>query len=267
MNRLIQKNNGDEHNFWMSYTDLMSAFLIVFIILSAILYNYYNSEVEEANNEKLSAEVQKERYENLIDSIRTELDKTHNRAEEQAKLIEEMEAKDLKNLIQQFDDVFSYDEEVAYRIDIAKGSIILTHRNPKSDLFAQSDEVIMRPALAKYLRKIGKSLVAKAMEINSIRGDKGIEVRIEGHTDPTWDYQRGTDYGYIKNLQLSSGRANSVYSFILDNCGLTLEQKLFAKKNMISIGYSYSDRLICGNILDKNEDAQSRRIEFRIISK
>lgn len=267
MRFLFNKCSNDEHNFWMSYTDLMSAFLIVFIILSAILYNYYNSKAEEANNAKLSAEVQKERYENLIDSIRTELDKTYNRAEEQAKLIEEMEAKDLKNLIQQFDEVFILDNDVAYKIDTDRGSIILTHNNPKLDLFAQSNEVVMRPALANYLRKIGKNLVAKAMEINSIRGDKGIEVRIEGHTDPTWDYQRGTDYGYIKNLQLSSGRANSVYSYILDNCGLTPEQKLFAKKNMISIGYSYSDRLIRGNILDKNEDAQSRRIEFRIISK
>lgn len=67
MRYLFSKNNPDEHNFWMSYTDLMSAFLIVFIILSAILYNYYNSKVEEANNAKVSAEVQKERYENLID--------------------------------------------------------------------------------------------------------------------------------------------------------------------------------------------------------
>ncbi len=260
MNRLFQKNNNDEHNFWMSYTDLMSAFLIVFIILSAILYNYYNQKVEEANHAQALAEVQEERYIHLIDSIRNELVGANAH-------IKEMEAKDLKNLIQQFDDVFPYDDEVCYNIDTIRGSIILTNRNPQLDLFAQSNKVIMRPALERYLRKVGKGLVSKAIEINGIRGNKGIEVRIEGHTDPTWEYQRGSDYGYIRNLQLSSARANAVYSYIFENCDLTAEHKLFAKMNMISIGYSYSTRVINGDISNESLDAQSRRIEFRIISK
>lgn len=260
MKRLFQQDSSNEHDFWMSYTDLMSAFLIVFIILSAILYNYYNQKVEEANQAQAVAEAQEERYIHLIDSIRNELVGANAH-------IKEMEAKDLKNLIQQFDEVFPYDDEVSYEIDTIRGSIILTNRNPQLDLFAQSNQVIMRPALANYLKKIGKGLVAKSMEINSIRGDKGIEVRIEGHTDPTWDYQRGTDYGYIKNLQLSSARANAVYTYIFENCDLTPEQRLFAKKNMISIGYSFSSRVVDGNISIENLDPQSRRIEFRIISK
>ena len=36
MKRLFGKPEGEEHNFWMSYTDLMSGFLIVFIIASVI---------------------------------------------------------------------------------------------------------------------------------------------------------------------------------------------------------------------------------------
>lgn len=260
MKSIFHKDLGEEHNFWMSYTDLMSAFLIVFIILSAILYNYYNQKVNEANQAQAAAEIQEERYIHLIDSIRDELVGANAH-------IKEMEEKDLKNLIRQFDDVFPYDDEVSYKIDTIRGSIILTNRNPQLDLFAQSNKVIMRPALERYLRKVGKGLVSKAIEINGIRGNKGIEVRIEGHTDPTWDYQRGTDYGYIKNLQLSSARANAVYTYIFENCELSADQKLFAKKNMISIGYSFSSRVIDGSISNEGLDPQSRRIEFRIISK
>lgn len=260
MKTLFNKNSSEEHNFWMSYTDLMSAFLIVFIILSAILYNYYNEKVREAEEAQVQAQIQEERYINLIDSIRNELVDANAH-------IKEMEEKDLKNLIQQFDEVFPYDDEVSYRIDTVRGSIILTNRNPQLDLFAQSNRVIMRPELANYLKKIGKRLVTKSMEISAIRGDRGIEVRIEGHTDPTWDYQRGTDYGYIKNLQLSSARANAVYTYIFENCELSADQKLFAKKNMISIGYSFSSRVIDGSISNEGLDPQSRRIEFRIISK
>lgn len=47
MKKLFKKDFGEEHNFWMSYTDLMSGFLVVFIILSAILYNHYNDKVAE----------------------------------------------------------------------------------------------------------------------------------------------------------------------------------------------------------------------------
>ena len=48
MKKLFEKNSGEEHNFWMSYTDLMSGFLVVFIILRAILFNHFTKKAEEA---------------------------------------------------------------------------------------------------------------------------------------------------------------------------------------------------------------------------
>lgn len=42
MSRLSFKENGEEHNFWQNYTDLMSGLLIVFIIASLIAYNNYH---------------------------------------------------------------------------------------------------------------------------------------------------------------------------------------------------------------------------------
>ena len=46
MGRLHFKNNGEDHNFWQNYTDLMSGFLIVFIITSLMAYVGYKSFVD-----------------------------------------------------------------------------------------------------------------------------------------------------------------------------------------------------------------------------
>lgn len=41
MSRLNLKDNGEEHNFWQNYTDLMSGFLVVFIITSLVAWYGY----------------------------------------------------------------------------------------------------------------------------------------------------------------------------------------------------------------------------------
>lgn len=46
MRRLNLHNDGEEHNFWQNYTDLMSGFLIVFIIASLVAYSSYKIYVD-----------------------------------------------------------------------------------------------------------------------------------------------------------------------------------------------------------------------------
>lgn len=46
MKRLNFHNDGEEHNFWQNYTDLMSGFLIVFIIASLVAYSSYKVYVD-----------------------------------------------------------------------------------------------------------------------------------------------------------------------------------------------------------------------------
>lgn len=41
MSKISFRDNGEEHNFWQNYTDLMSGFLIVFIITSMVAYGSY----------------------------------------------------------------------------------------------------------------------------------------------------------------------------------------------------------------------------------
>ncbi len=46
MGRLNLRGEDEEHNFWQNYTDLMSGFLIVFIIASLVAYNSYKMYVD-----------------------------------------------------------------------------------------------------------------------------------------------------------------------------------------------------------------------------
>lgn len=46
MRRLSFHKDGEEHNFWQNYTDLMSGFLIVFIIASLVAYSRYKVYVD-----------------------------------------------------------------------------------------------------------------------------------------------------------------------------------------------------------------------------
>ena len=46
MGRISFRNNGEDHNFWQNYTDLMSGFLIVFIIASIVANSSYKIYVD-----------------------------------------------------------------------------------------------------------------------------------------------------------------------------------------------------------------------------
>ena len=124
----------------------------------------------------------------------------------------------------------------------------------------------IKSPLKEYLDKRYLAIVKKTIEINA--ANNNVELRIEGHTDPTWGgEERGGNNSFIENLSLSSNRANSVYEYILFGDSLDMNQRDFVRKNMISVGYSFSDRVQKGNIEDVSQDPSSRRIEFRIISK
>lgn len=270
MRRLFKKQTDEEHNFWMSYTDLMSAFLVVFIILSAVLYNQYNEQSEQAK-------VAEEKYKLALDSLNqtgNDLDSLKYLVNRQKQSLDSLHQHDLKNQILKFKDVFPYNSYIKVDFDTIRGSIVLTPRSPdpKKDLFAQG-EADMQLELKMYIGGgVGKKLIERTMDVWRYNGYKNIELRVEGHTDPTWGKkgkERGTNYSYMKNLVLSSERANNVYDYIFYHSGLSTYQQSFVKKHMISIGYSFSSRIQDkeNNVYDETKDAASRRIEFRIISR
>ena len=267
MHNFFNRQSDEEHNFWMSYTDLMSGFLIIFIILTAILFNHFTDKAAEAAAviDKYNCALSDlEKSGRDIDSCLVVNSRQKDSIDYLNDLIDSLSRNDLKNLITQYEDVFIYDPNISVSIDKNKGSIILTHRNSNNSLFEREDDKVQGD-LKRYLDKVGRNIVSKTIKLYN-DGYKNVELRIEGHTDPRW-YGYGDDDRFLKNLDLSSRRANNVYEYILKRTGLSDYQKRFVKEHMIGIGYSFSHRLLDNSEDDSSKDPSSRRIEFRIISK
>lgn len=228
MKRIFGKEKEEEHDFWMSYTDLISGFLIIFIIAS-IVYYVQNKKILDAFDGRSPQEV--------------------------TGIINEIKSKgNMININQDFKEVFDNVDGIEIMPD-SVGSIRFYPAKGANMMF-ESDSAVMLENLQSRIRAIGKKFVSRAIELKK-EGKNILEIRIEGHTD--------TDGTFLHNMSLSSGRAFAVYSFIHDKCDLNSEEKQFVEDYMISVGYSYAKTVVDDRGYE-NKD-KSRRIEFKIITK
>lgn len=247
MKKIFRKKETESNNFWMSYTDLMSGFLVVFIIISIVSYSKYSS---------------------LFDTFKgLDSDEIEQKFTEMSAELDSLKGANLKNLILEYKDVFYTNDAISATFDEVRGSIIISTNNQEKYLFKSGNDNF-EPELEMYLNSIYKPLVKKTIQLWNDYNCRNLELRIEGHTDPNSlsGCGRGTNDSFLENLKLSSERANKVYNYILKG-DLTDSEREFVKENMISVGYSFSDRVKQKNIDDFSKDPASRRIEFRIITK
>ena len=228
MKHLLGKDKGEDHDFWMSYTDLMSGFLVIFII-AAIVYYIQNKRILDAFDGRSPQEV--------------------------TSILTEIEAKGpMANINQDFKDVFNKVDGIEIMPD-SVGSIRFYPSDGSDEMF-ESNSAVMQYNLQSRIGAIGKKFVSRAIELKK-EGKNILEIRIEGHTD--------TDGTFLPNMTLSSSRAFAVYKYIHDSCGLNNEEKKFVEDYMISVGYSYA-KTVKDEFGEENKD-KSRRIELKIITK
>ena len=288
MKKLFKKDSGEEHNFWMSYTDLMSGFLVVFIILSAILFNHFSRKSGEAEESKIMYDSLIVKYDSLIvkydetiyyltksgldiDSCKVENAKLKSKTDSLIHVIDSMRRNDMKNLVLLYSEFAGVKGDIRVVVDKSKGSIVLYHKN-NEELFSSGGSVPQK-ALKEFLNIYGKSIIAKTISLK--HNYPSIELRIEGHTDPVGQYgqEYGGDASFVYNMGLSSQRANSVYSYLYNSQKVSLneQEKAFLRNHAISVGYSFSERIKNGTHTSRTTygylDDASRRIEFRIIAK
>lgn len=267
MKRLFGSKNGDSHDFWMSYTDMMSAFLIVFMIGCIYAYGQFQKKSAELD-------VAKSEFDRIAREFRVQNpDSLKNQIFKYAQIVDSLNSQKLSNEIERYRSVFIETEHIKPVFDSVRGSIKLIDKTPGGELFESGKYSFYRKKdqtplpLKPYLDRIYPELVATTIDIARNK-NVNIELRIEGHTDPDWNgLSRGSSGSYLKNMKLSSDRANAVYELILNGEKLTDYQRKFLMEHMISVGYSFSERIEKDNIFDESLDGQSRRIEFRIISK
>lgn len=267
MKRIFGKKGADSHDFWMSYTDMMSAFLIVFMIGCIYAYNGYQNKTIELENAKTQVD-------SLLTTLRIENpDSLRNKIFTYRHFIDSINSHKLSNEIECYRNVFVETSDIKPIFDGVRGSIKLIDKSPGGELFESGRSSFYKRdtkeilPLKPYLEKISLALVDTTISIAK-RKNVNIELRIEGHTDPNWNaLVRGGKDSYVRNLKLSSERANAVLELILNDSRLSEAQRNFLMKHMISVGYSFSERIENNSINVESLDAQSRRIEFRIISK
>ena len=228
MRHIFGKDKGEDHDFWMSYTDLMSGFLVIFII-AAIVYYIQNKRILDAFDGRSPQEVT-----NILNDIKAK--------------------GNMVNINQDFKDVFNKVDGIEIMPD-SVGSIRFYPSNGSDKMF-ESNSAVMLYNLQNRIGAIGKKFVSRAIELKK-EGKNILEIRIEGHTD--------TDGTFLHNMTLSSSRAFAVYKYIHDNCGLDNEERKFVEDYMISVGYSYAKTV--KDEFGKESKDKSRRIEFKIITK
>ena len=281
MKKLFKKDSGEEHNFWMSYTDLMSGFLVVFIILSAILFNHFSRKSGEAEESKIMYDSLIVKYNNAIEDLKNsgrDIDsclvanaELRSKTDSLTHVIDSLRKNDMKNLVLQYSEFAGIKGDIRVVVDKSKGSIVLYHKN-NEELFSSGGSVPQK-ALKEFLNIYGKSIIAKTMSLK--QRYPSIELRIEGHTDPVGQYgqEYGGDASFVYNMGLSSQRANSIYSYLYNSQKVSLneQEKAFLRNHAISVGYSFSERIKNGTHSSRTTyghlDDASRRIEFRIIAK
>ena len=266
MKKLFKKDSGEEHNFWMSYTDLMSGFLVVFIILSAILFNHFSRKSGEAEESKIMYDSLIVKYNNAIEDLKNsgrDIDsclvanaELRSKTDSLTHVIDSLRKNDMKNLVLQYSEFAGIKGDIRVVVDKSKGSIVLYHKN-NEELFSSGGSVPQK-ALKEFLNIYGKSIIAKTISLK--QRYPSIELRIEGHTDPVGQYgqEYGGDASFVYNMGLSSQRANSIYSYLYNSQKVSLneQEKAFLRNHAISVGYSFSERIKNGKVFSQKFQAR-----------
>lgn len=226
MRRYTKSNkNSEKLNFWLSYSDMMAALLLVFIlILSCTLLEtratYEAKQAELAEKEKIIANQQSQ-----IDTI----------VGVRGDLVDALSTEFSGNAL-------------SVKVDAQSGTITFD----STLLFGFDDDQLQdqgKAFLDQFLPKYFSVLLSEDFS------PYVAEIIIEGHTD--------TDGSYMYNLQLSQNRAFAVASYCLENSNHILTDNQLEKLRILltANGRSWSSP-IYNDDGSVNMDA-SRRVEIK----
>ena len=229
--RRKKKRHLEETSYWLSYSDMMAALLLIFVLIISFTMlqsqRRYEQKQEELKQQQALVQSQQEQLQeqqeqlDKLIGIRTEL---------------------IEALKKEFDGT-----DLSVKVDEKTGSIALD----SSILFDSGQFALKAPGeelLQKFLPKYIGVLTDKQFN------DYISEIIIEGHTDTQGDY--------LYNLELSQKRALSVATFCLDENKKVLSTAKITKlrKIVTANGKSFSNPILDKD--GKEDQNASRRVEF-----
>lgn len=240
-------------SYWQSYSDMMAALLLMFILImvSAII-----------RSSKLSEERFKEQQEaqNEINRQIERLNAQQSQLEEQEKTMLEQSAI-MKKQQNQLDQIVGIKAKIIEKLSLAFSNSNINVEVDPSTGAIRLDSKILFDFGKSELKADGKEFLDKFLPtyFNVLLSENVSpyisEIIIEGHTD--------TAGSYMTNLKLSQERAFSVSSYIFDNYDKYMPAASIEQiRNVITAnGRSWNDLIYYEN--GKENSEASRRVEFK----
>lgn len=286
-NKKRNREAFSEHSYWQSYSDMMAALLLIFILLIAITMMIYKQKTDDLDRTELELNAAKEQLEFTmlnLENSRKELEESNEdlalslaqlqEAYDKAALTQEelnrayLEIENAQNELaatkSELQDIVGIRtdiiqslqatlDESSMSVDAQTGSITFSSdvlfRYNSATLTAESQNTL-KEVIPKYLEVLLQEQYRSYIA----------EIIIEGHTD--------TDGDYLSNMELSYDRANSVAKFCLkEKNGLSKMQIEQLQKILTVNGRSYSNPIYekgtDGNPTTVIDMDASRRVEIK----
>ena len=287
MNKRRNKEAFAEHSYWQSYSDMMAALLLIFILMIAITLAIYREKTNDLDKTRLELSEAQSQLDATIEDLeqsKAELEQSNGelasslaelqQAYEQAALTQEelnnayLEIEnarlELTTTKQELQDI------VGIRTDII-GALQSAFSNSSMKVDAQtgsitfSSDVLFRynsSALTADSKETLKDIIPMYLDVLLDDEFRGYitEIIIEGHTD--------TDGSYQSNMELSYARANAVAEFCLDKRNGLSEEEIEQLQKILTVnGKSWSNPVYqkdgFGNPTAEVDMTASRRVEIK----
>lgn len=286
-NRRRNREAFGETSYWQSYSDMMAALLLIFILMIAITLSIYKQKTTDLDNTRLeltSAQDQLEQtmtdLENTNQELALSLAELQKAYDQAALTQEELNQAYLEIENGQKELLFAQNELAATKSELQDivgirtdiiGALQSTFNNSSMSVDAQTGSITFSSdVLFKYnsanLTDASKSslkeVIPKYLDVLMQEQYRTYiaEIIIEGHTD--------TDGSYSSNMKLSYNRANAVADFCLDEKNGLSEEKIEQLQELLTVnGRSYSDPVYkkdsAGKTTEEIDMNASRRVEIK----
>lgn len=285
--RYRRKGTFEEPSYWQSYSDMMAALLLIFILIIAItlaIYKQKTTDLDQTRQELGAAQAKLDSAIADLENSKIEIEKSNEelaaslaelqQAYAQAALTQEELNKaylEIENARQELTTTKNELQDiVGIRTDII-GALQATFDNSSMKVDAQtgsitfSSDVLFRynsSTLTADSKGSLKEIIPRYLDVllqDQFRSYIA-EIIIEGHTD--------TDGGYQTNMELSYERAKAVADFCLDSQNGLSEAKIEQLQQLLTVnGKSWSSpvykRDASGNLTQDVDMAASRRVEIK----
>ena len=276
-----------EHSYWQSYSDMLAALLLIFILMIAITLAIYRQKTNDLEQTRLELDTAQSQLDQTIEDLelsKAELEKSNGElasslaqlqeAYDQAALTQEElnnayleienARQELTTTKQELQDI------VGIRTDII-GALQSAFSNSSMKVDAQtgsitfSSDVLFRynsASLTADSKETLKNIIPMYLDV--LLQDKFrehiAEIIIEGHTD--------TDGSYQSNMELSYARANAVADFCLNKRNGLSEAKIEQLQKILTVnGKSWSSPVyqkdVSGDDTNEVDMPASRRVEIK----